>query len=167
MPATDGRWVLRSVLQTQCHSVARGRQLQTSLWEPCCLDAGAALPQGHGEHLSRCMHVNSPLRGLVCNCWLRWARCPEQSEASLTRQEEPHLCTGARSLCGSLGAAEHPLGAAPHASWSRGRRDRTEQGPGSSCGPQVGGVAPQLDWGSHSCSSRLLTGPVSCWQEGE
>lgn len=53
----------------------------------------------------------------------------------------------------------------PCANWSRGKGDRREQGPGSSSGPQVSGVACQLDLGSYSCSSGLLTGALSCWQE--
>lgn len=80
-------------------------------------------------------------------------------------QDKPHLCTGALSPCGREGAAEHPPQTPLHASQSRGRGDRREQGPGSFSSPQVNEAA--LDLGSHSCFSRCLTGPLSCWQEGE
>lgn len=147
----------------------RGWRLATPAFTLGTMLCGAWAVRLHGRVrlLSRCVRVNSPPPGPRLQLLAEMGPVPRAECGVLGEAEEPHLCTGALGPRGSPGAAEHPPRTHPCASWSRGRRDRRELGLGASCGPQVGRVAPQLDLGSHSCSSGLLTGVLSCWQEGE
>lgn len=94
--------------------------------------------------------LSTPLSpGLVCNCWLRRAPCPEQSQVSLSEAGRATPCAqvlladvAGQGPCCQPVPAEVPAPSPPCADWSRGRSGRREQGPGSSSGPRVSGGAP-------------------------
>lgn len=139
MHSTDRMLGPRSVLEMQCHHVAGG-------WR-CRFHSGSRAVWGPGlcsfkavSGSSADARMSTPLSlGLVCNCWLRWARCPDQRELSLVRQDEPHLARATPEPCARAGAAEHP-------SWSRGRGDRREQGLAPPLVPGLVGCPASWTW---------------------
>lgn len=82
-----------SVLEMQCHHVAGGWRCRfhsgsRAVWGPGLCSFKAVWGSSADARMSTSLSL-----GLVCNCWLRWARCPEQSEVSLVKLKEPHLGT--------------------------------------------------------------------------
>lgn len=94
----------RCLLRRGCWSQGRCWQSSVPTWleaGDCRFHSGNCAVWGPGLRPFKAVFgspadagMSTPLSlGLVCNCWLRWAWCPEQSEVSLVRQDEPHLGT--------------------------------------------------------------------------